>query len=89
MTETDKAVEDMISSSLREKYPAYEFMGEETYKPGDRLTEEPTFIVDPIDGQLPRCISSLLFWLTQSTNGQARPTSCTAILTSRSHSALQ
>lgn len=25
-------------------------MGEETYKPGDRLTDEPTFIVDPIDG---------------------------------------
>jgi len=25
-------------------------MGEETYKPGDRLTAKPTFIVDPIDG---------------------------------------
>ena len=26
------------------------FMGEETYKPGDELTEKPTFICDPIDG---------------------------------------
>lgn len=26
-------------------------MGEETYKPGDRLTCDPTFIVDPIDGK--------------------------------------
>jgi len=26
------------------------FMGEETYKPGDTLTDAPTFIVDPIDG---------------------------------------
>lgn len=26
------------------------FMGEETYKPGDKLTSAPTFIVDPIDG---------------------------------------
>lgn len=25
-------------------------MGEETYKPGTRLTQSPTFIVDPIDG---------------------------------------
>ena len=25
-------------------------MGEETYKPGDRLTSKPTFVVDPIDG---------------------------------------
>lgn len=25
-------------------------MGEETYKPGDKLTDRPTFIVDPIDG---------------------------------------
>lgn len=25
-------------------------MGEETYKPGDKLTSTPTFVVDPIDG---------------------------------------
>lgn len=50
VTETDQAVEAMVSAALREKYPTFAFMGEETYKPGDRLTDAPTFIVDPIDG---------------------------------------
>lgn len=50
VTETDRAVEVLVSSTLREKYPNYCFMGEETYRPGDRLTSAPTFICDPIDG---------------------------------------
>nr|KMM68805.1 inositol monophosphatase 1 [Coccidioides posadasii RMSCC 3488] len=50
VTETDRAVEQMVSKALRSKYPDYEFMGEETYQPGMRLTNAPTFIVDPIDG---------------------------------------
>ncbi|KAI5360811.1 Putative inositol monophosphatase [Septoria linicola] len=50
VTETDQAVEKMVSTELSSKYPDFEFMGEETYKPGDRLTDKPTFIVDPIDG---------------------------------------
>lgn len=33
VTETDRAVESLISTSLREKYPNYSFMGEETCKP--------------------------------------------------------
>jgi myo-inositol-1(or 4)-monophosphatase len=50
VTETDKTVETMISTKLRQEYPKYAFMGEETYKPGDVLGPEPTFVVDPIDG---------------------------------------
>ncbi|KAI9661159.1 MAG: hypothetical protein M1821_009486 [Bathelium mastoideum] len=50
VTETDQAVEKMVSTSLRERYPSFSFMGEETYKPGDTLTDAPTFVVDPIDG---------------------------------------
>ncbi|KAF2871999.1 hypothetical protein BDV95DRAFT_493017 [Massariosphaeria phaeospora] len=50
VTETDKAVEKLISTSLREAYPTFSFMGEETYQPGDTLTAAPTFICDPIDG---------------------------------------
>lgn len=50
VTETDQAVEKMVSTTLREKYPDFLFMGEETYKPGDELTDKPTFVVDPIDG---------------------------------------
>jgi myo-inositol-1(or 4)-monophosphatase len=50
VTETDKAVEEMVSSTLHQKYPTFSFMGEETYKPGSRVGPEPTFVVDPIDG---------------------------------------
>lgn len=50
VTETDKAVEKLISTTLLSEYPTFKFMGEETYKPGTPLDESPTFIVDPIDG---------------------------------------
>jgi myo-inositol-1(or 4)-monophosphatase len=50
VTEYDRAVENMISTSLKEKYPDYSFHGEETYNPAHPLTDAPTFIVDPIDG---------------------------------------
>ena len=40
----------MVSTKLRAAYPSFEFIGEETYKPGMTLTNAPTFIVDPIDG---------------------------------------
>jgi myo-inositol-1(or 4)-monophosphatase len=50
VTETDAAVEKMISRTLMVKYPSFKFLGEETYKPGMKLGPEPTFVVDPIDG---------------------------------------
>ncbi|KXT09893.1 hypothetical protein AC579_8810 [Pseudocercospora musae] len=50
VTETDQAVEKMVSAKLKSRFPDFEFMGEETYQPGDKLTSNPTFIVDPIDG---------------------------------------
>lgn len=50
VTETDQAVEKMISTRLKEEYPTFQFLGEETYEPGMKLTEAPTFVVDPIDG---------------------------------------
>ncbi|KAF3401862.1 Inositol monophosphatase 2 [Penicillium rolfsii] len=52
VTEYDRAVENMISTSLKDKYPDYEFHGEETYDPTRPLTDAPTFIVDPIDGTI-------------------------------------
>lgn len=52
VTATDKAVEEMIRSCLTRKYPQYEFLGEETYKVGDKLPDRPTFVCDPIDGTL-------------------------------------
>ncbi|KAF2843465.1 inositol monophosphatase [Patellaria atrata CBS 101060] len=50
VTETDRAVEKLISTKLRNQYPNFEFIGEETYTPSTTLTDTPTFIVDPIDG---------------------------------------
>ncbi|KAI8944932.1 inositol monophosphatase [Xylaria longipes] len=50
VTETDKAVEALVSSRLTAAYPTFAFVGEETYKPGLQITATPTFIVDPIDG---------------------------------------
>jgi myo-inositol-1(or 4)-monophosphatase len=52
VTATDKAVEEMIRFRLQEEYPQYHFLGEETYKPTDKLSNELTFVCDPIDGTL-------------------------------------
>ncbi|POS87922.1 inositol monophosphatase [Erysiphe pulchra] len=50
VTETDRAVEKHVSTRLISAFPDFKFIGEETYSPGQKLTDEPTFIVDPIDG---------------------------------------
>ncbi|TGO15634.1 hypothetical protein BTUL_0038g00660 [Botrytis tulipae] len=51
VTETDKAVEAMVSTRLTAAYPTYSFIGEETFVKGEtKLTSAPTFICDPIDG---------------------------------------
>ncbi|KAA6414614.1 MAG: hypothetical protein FRX48_01364 [Lasallia pustulata] len=54
VTETDHAIERMLSTALHETYPDYKFLGEETHIPGSTagLTLDPTFVVDPIDGTL-------------------------------------
>ncbi|KAF2495660.1 inositol monophosphatase [Lophium mytilinum] len=52
VTATDKAVESMVSSRLRATYPDFEFLGEETLKDGQKLSDAPTFVCDPIDGTL-------------------------------------
>ncbi|KAL7915696.1 hypothetical protein GGI35DRAFT_485253 [Trichoderma velutinum] len=50
VTQTDKAVESLIRTNLASHYPSFAFIGEETYHPGQTITDDPTFIVDPIDG---------------------------------------
>lgn len=52
VTETDKQIEDMVKSRLESAYPAFHFLGEETFKEGQKLTDDPTFVCDPIDGTL-------------------------------------
>ncbi|CAK9320868.1 unnamed protein product [Citrullus colocynthis] len=52
VTETDKACEDLVFSHLKEHFPSHKFIGEETTAAygAVELTDEPTWIVDPIDG---------------------------------------
>uniref|UniRef100_A0ACB8FEK4 Inositol monophosphatase 1 n=1 Tax=Sphaerodactylus townsendi TaxID=933632 RepID=A0ACB8FEK4_9SAUR len=52
VTVTDQRVENMIISSIKEKYPSHSFIGEESVAAGagSILTDNPTWIIDPIDG---------------------------------------
>ncbi|KAI7738030.1 hypothetical protein M8C21_024853 [Ambrosia artemisiifolia] len=52
VTETDKACEDLIFNHLKKHFPSHKFIGEETTAANGvtLLTDEPTWIVDPLDG---------------------------------------
>ncbi|EPS58689.1 hypothetical protein M569_16124, partial [Genlisea aurea] len=52
VTETDKACEELIFNLLQERYPDHKFIGEETTAANgaSELTDDPTWIVDPLDG---------------------------------------
>ncbi|XP_041848892.1 inositol monophosphatase 1-like [Melanotaenia boesemani] len=52
VTQTDQKVEQLIIQSVKEKFPTHRFIGEESVAAGDTciLTEDPTWIIDPIDG---------------------------------------
>ncbi|XP_003976933.2 inositol monophosphatase 1-like isoform X2 [Takifugu rubripes] len=52
VTETDQRVEQLIISSIKEKFPTHSFIGEESVAAGapSVLTDNPTWIIDPIDG---------------------------------------
>ncbi|XP_076827489.1 inositol monophosphatase 2 isoform X2 [Brachyhypopomus gauderio] len=52
VTEADHQVEELIISTLRERFPSHRFIGEESSAAGEKciLTDNPTWIIDPIDG---------------------------------------
>ncbi|KAF8499450.1 myo inositol monophosphatase [Gautieria morchelliformis] len=52
VTEWDVKVEELVRSEIAKTWPAFNFIGEESFSSGSRppLTDEPTFCVDPIDG---------------------------------------
>ncbi|XP_072020129.1 inositol monophosphatase 1-like [Amphiura filiformis] len=52
VTETDKLIEKMFVTTIKEKYPSHRFIGEESTAAGKRtsFTDNPTWIIDPIDG---------------------------------------
>jgi len=52
VTETDRAIEAMVKASVAKSFPDLAFLGEETFKTGQKLGDEPTVVCDPIDGTL-------------------------------------
>ena len=54
VTETDRRVEMLLVNGLRERFPTHKFIGEETTSqcPKIDFTEDPTWIIDPIDGTM-------------------------------------
>ncbi|XP_010477711.1 PREDICTED: inositol-phosphate phosphatase-like [Camelina sativa] len=50
--ETDKGCEELVFNHLRQLFPNHKFIGEETAAAFGvtELTDEPTLIVDPLDG---------------------------------------
>jgi len=54
VTETDTAVEKLLTCKLSEAFPSHKFIGEESVSEGAKcnLTDEPTWIIDPIDGTM-------------------------------------
>ncbi|XP_061451110.1 inositol monophosphatase 2 isoform X1 [Rhineura floridana] len=52
VTETDHFVENLIVSSLKEKFPSHRFIAEEATAAGSKciLNDSPTWIIDPVDG---------------------------------------
>uniref|UniRef100_A0A1A7YZP7 Inositol-1-monophosphatase n=2 Tax=Iconisemion striatum TaxID=60296 RepID=A0A1A7YZP7_9TELE len=52
VTQTDQKVEQLIIQSVKEKFPTHRFIGEESVAAGEAcvLTNDPTWIIDPIDG---------------------------------------
>lgn len=49
VTETDRNVEKLLFDELRKHYPSDRFIGEEESSKSE-LTDEPTWIIDPVDG---------------------------------------
>ena len=52
VTHYDKTIEAMVVERTRQAFPRFKFIGEETCGKDAKLTDEPTFVCDPIDGTL-------------------------------------
>ena len=54
VTAVDKNVENLLNSSLKELYPSFLFIGEESVSSSEtkkvNLADTPTWIIDPVDG---------------------------------------
>lgn len=66
VTETDKNVEKLVFDELKKKFPDHKFIGEESVAADNygkvNLTDEPTWIIDPVDGRYFSLLSSSHLW---------------------------
>lgn len=55
VTETDKNVEKFVFDAIKKEFPDHKFVGEESVSASEsgkaNLTNDPTWIVDPVDGK--------------------------------------
>ncbi|KAK7865358.1 hypothetical protein R5R35_006839 [Gryllus longicercus] len=71
VTETDQQVEKLLVTSLLTKFPGHKYIGEEAVADGKpcELTDEPTWIIDPVDGTMnfvhgyPNFCISVALWI--------------------------
>lgn len=50
VTVFDTKIENLLHEKIKEKYPSHKFIGEESSTEEVTLTNDPTWIIDPIDG---------------------------------------
>lgn len=50
VTVFDTKIENLLHEKIKEKYPSHKFIGEESSTEEITLTNDPTWIIDPIDG---------------------------------------
>ncbi|PFH35385.1 putative inositol(myo)-1(or 4)-monophosphatase 2 [Besnoitia besnoiti] len=50
VTAIDKAVENQLKERIRQAFPEHQFLCEESCTLDERLTDAPTWVIDPIDG---------------------------------------
>jgi len=71
VTDTDKNIEQGIINCLKAKYPNHGFVSEESVKGKLTMTNEPMWVIDPIDGttnfihRFPQCAISIAFFLNK------------------------
>ena len=50
VTETDEKIEKLVIGLLKEKYVTHRFIGEESTNKKVEFTDDPVWIIDPVDG---------------------------------------
>ena len=71
VTETDTSVEKCLIEALKSKYPNHSFIGEESTINKVNFTNDPVWIIDPVDGttnfvhKFPYCAISIAFYVNK------------------------